>query len=210
MTYDDANPWDEFKDPAVTRWKMARAAIEHENTLKNHRISWLILSQAFLFAAFAAVFNEGLKKSELFNSTRMLGFMGAVCIIGIFICGVIAISIGTANKQIDAIVDWHQAYGGMRPRPVEECIGVPPVNGSYPGAFHYLFSERGLPFGIIFLWIFFLVIPLAKLWQLTKSLWQASFTFTVPLGVLILLVVLLALVLWGFGTRLLSTPEAGA
>src|SRR4051812_11981515 len=30
-------------------WQRVRAAIEHENLLTNHRVTWLLSSQAFLF-----------------------------------------------------------------------------------------------------------------------------------------------------------------
>ncbi|BBO33243.1 hypothetical protein [Lacipirellula parvula] len=48
--------WDEFHDIAIVNWKRIRTSIEHENLLVNHRITWLIASQAFLFAAFALIF----------------------------------------------------------------------------------------------------------------------------------------------------------
>ena len=39
-------------------WRRVRTAIEHENNLTNNRITWLISSQAFLFAAFVFAFNQ--------------------------------------------------------------------------------------------------------------------------------------------------------
>jgi hypothetical protein len=49
--------FDEFKDRDFADWKRVRSSIEHENSLVNHRLSWLFASQAFLYAAFAVVFN---------------------------------------------------------------------------------------------------------------------------------------------------------
>jgi hypothetical protein len=39
-------------------WRRVRSAIEHENNLTNNRITWLISSQTFLFAAFVLAFNQ--------------------------------------------------------------------------------------------------------------------------------------------------------
>ncbi len=50
------NPtFDEFKSPRITLWRLTRAGIEHENTLTNHRITWLLYSQAFLLAVFGVI-----------------------------------------------------------------------------------------------------------------------------------------------------------
>jgi len=48
--------WDEFHDAEIVDWKRVRSAIEHENELTNHRLTWMLNSQAFLFAAFALTF----------------------------------------------------------------------------------------------------------------------------------------------------------
>lgn len=58
--------WDEFHDPGVVNWKRVRSVIEHENHLINHRIGWLLSSQAFLFAAFALIFQSAIANDLLY------------------------------------------------------------------------------------------------------------------------------------------------
>ncbi len=53
---------DEFHDQEIVDWKRVRAAIEHENLFVNHRLTWLFMSQLFLFAFFAAVFVPWIKE----------------------------------------------------------------------------------------------------------------------------------------------------
>lgn len=38
--------WDEFHDVDIVNWKRVRSALEHENLLVNHRLTWLLSSQA--------------------------------------------------------------------------------------------------------------------------------------------------------------------
>jgi len=47
--------FNEFTAPDITAWKLARSAIEHENNLVNHRMTWFFSSQAFLLTAFFVV-----------------------------------------------------------------------------------------------------------------------------------------------------------
>jgi hypothetical protein len=49
--------WDEFHDDEIVNWKRIRSVIQHENELTHHRITWLLSSQAFLFAAFVTTLN---------------------------------------------------------------------------------------------------------------------------------------------------------
>lgn len=50
-------PFDEFKLRHYADWKRVRAAIEHENNLTNHRLTWLLTSQAALLTAYTVTFN---------------------------------------------------------------------------------------------------------------------------------------------------------
>jgi hypothetical protein len=65
--------WDgqfsESSTPDIIAWKLARSAIEHENNLVNHRITWFLAIQGFLFSAFVLIFGTWSKvefvKSEI-------------------------------------------------------------------------------------------------------------------------------------------------
>src|SRR6478735_3272731 len=49
------NDFCESNAPDITVWKLVRSAIEHENALINHRLTWFFSTQAFLLTVFFAV-----------------------------------------------------------------------------------------------------------------------------------------------------------
>jgi uncharacterized membrane protein YidH (DUF202 family) len=94
--------YDEFKDRATTDWKRIRAAIEHENTLVNHRLTWLLTSQGFLFAGFALVFTDEKRNTE-FSSLVVLT---VICVIGIAVSIKTYSDIERAKRQLEALDRW--------------------------------------------------------------------------------------------------------
>lgn len=46
----------EYSNRDLINWRRVRSIIEHENHLINHRITWLLLSQAGLLAAFSTIY----------------------------------------------------------------------------------------------------------------------------------------------------------
>jgi hypothetical protein len=105
--------WDEFHDDEIVDWKRCRSAIEHENTLVNHRLSWLFASQSFLFASFGVVWNAWKNPSGA-NSvpaqTSMV-FLVIIAITGIVVCTAIQQSLLCAEKQIVHIDRWWYLKG---------------------------------------------------------------------------------------------------
>jgi len=45
----------EYANRDLINWRRVRSVVEHENHLINHRITWLLLSQAGLLTAFATI-----------------------------------------------------------------------------------------------------------------------------------------------------------
>jgi hypothetical protein len=54
-----SRPDDGFSQDEYHRFHLFRALIEHEDNLLNHRVSWVLLSQSFLMAAFVAANGGG-------------------------------------------------------------------------------------------------------------------------------------------------------
>jgi hypothetical protein len=56
---------------ALAQWKLVRSAIEHENTLVSHRVSWFLATQLFLFAGFSSIFVKAVEKDLLLGSVKV-------------------------------------------------------------------------------------------------------------------------------------------
>jgi hypothetical protein len=109
--------WDKFHESGMADWKRARALIEHENDLTDHRQTWLMNSQAFLFAGFALVVSAASNKESIHYF--MLPFcllLVAISIVGCMICIFIGRSIEEAEIRHQYIKDWWQRkYGNDDP-----------------------------------------------------------------------------------------------
>lgn len=97
--------FDEFKDQEYADWRRIRNAIEHENMLVNHRITWLLTSQAFLIAALVGVFNEA-QKPQGINEQWAWVFSLAIAVVSMIICLAIGRSLAEANFQLDHVDKW--------------------------------------------------------------------------------------------------------
>jgi hypothetical protein len=99
--------FDEFKDKEFANWRRVRASVEHENTLVNHRLSWLFSSQAFLFSAFILVFNAWKSSSGgLATGSHFPYLLSIISIVGILICLSIQRGLNAAEDQLRALDKW--------------------------------------------------------------------------------------------------------
>jgi hypothetical protein len=109
--------FDEFKDKSYADWKRVRAAIEHENTLINHRLNWLFSSQAFLFTAFTVLFNTWKNsttiQSAIINPTtdiatrnQFICLLILIALIGFFICLFIQRGLNAAEDHLQELDKW--------------------------------------------------------------------------------------------------------
>jgi len=89
----------------IENWKRIRAAIEHENTLVKHRLTWLLGSQTILFAGFGVVFavDDG-KRWSSDPSTLIL--LTAISFVAIVISVNIRRQINLASKQLAHLDAW--------------------------------------------------------------------------------------------------------
>lgn len=95
--------FDEFKDQALADWKRIRAAIEHENTLINHRLTWLLTSQGFLFTGFGVVFST-LKPGD--TNPYAVIILSIIAALGMAISFKIFVDIEDAAKQLLDLDRW--------------------------------------------------------------------------------------------------------
>jgi hypothetical protein len=108
------NSWDEFHDEEIVDWKRCRLAIEHENQLVNHRLSWMFASQGFLFAAFGAIWNSWKYSASTKASTETItsvAILTIICLVGIAVCAGIQMSVLEAEMQLASLDKWWY-FGG--------------------------------------------------------------------------------------------------
>lgn len=98
--------FDEFKNKELADWKRIRTAIEHENTLVNHRLTWLLTSQGFLFTGFGVVYSTK-QTVNLYSTTILL----VIAIVGMAISFKIFMDIEGASEQLSELDKWwHMTY----------------------------------------------------------------------------------------------------
>jgi hypothetical protein len=97
--------------------KLYRERIVQEDTLINHRMTWMVLSQAFLLATFGAVAQKlfGPSPENLYTEAKI------ICVIGMVFALGSKLSIRAAQDEIDGL---RTKYLDMYP-PQEKDIGLP-------------------------------------------------------------------------------------
>ena len=95
----------EFHNRELINWRRARSIIEHENILVNHRITWLLLSQGALLAAFANLYQKMSDKSVT-NSEIFLIPLLFLSILGILISVNLFSHLRNAAVQLSRVTEW--------------------------------------------------------------------------------------------------------
>ncbi len=103
----------EIHNRGLINWRRVRSAIEHENTLVNHRVTWLLLSQAALLAAFASLYAKWLELSGGSSGTLVDSYipvpLSLVAILGLVICFNLRVSLRNAATQLNRLTKWWYA-----------------------------------------------------------------------------------------------------
>ena len=145
--------WDEFHDPEIVDWKRVRSAIEHENELTNHRLTWVLNSQAFLFAAFALMFQASTKIDV---DKLLLPFykyvLAGISIIGILAAVYLSSGLAAAQKQHKQLEAWWANR-------VKDISRHPPICGNAPQLFLKL-PYHGFPLIFVLGWLVFTLVTL--------------------------------------------------
>jgi hypothetical protein len=99
---------DDFNEsaaPDITAWKLARSAIEHENDLINHRMTWFFSAQAFLLGVFFLALTSD--DSSILRQQDNLIFLpivlGLIGLLAIFMCGATSNGLDRAYLALDRI-----------------------------------------------------------------------------------------------------------
>lgn len=187
---------------ALAQWKLVRSAIEHENTLVSHRITWFLATQLFLFAGFSSIFVKAVEKDLLFGSAKVYSAFVVISCIGIWICILAWANLRAAGKMIGRLRDWwimnyhpeSDNFGTWRQS--VQFLGVekrfPPVNGVFTENLHEYFGEKRLPAAIAICWLLLLVLTTVVFMQKRPELIN-SFAFGMVIGMAMVIVPILLL-----------------
>jgi hypothetical protein len=167
--------YNEFTTPDVTAWKLARAAIEHENNLVNQRITWLLTSQAYLLTAFAVLFVAWGKPKEIGENIHSLipRFMFGIGFLAIYVCVVIQNSVYrafralyTLTKHYDKLVEENKFYYISKDQNNKDIklTRTPPLHLWEP-PFLVIINQHFLPLGALIIWIALLALFAYHLFQ---------------------------------------------
>jgi hypothetical protein len=153
----------EFEDRDYCDWKRLRTAIEHENHLINHRLTWLFSSQTFLIAAAGLVLGAWLQKdfdpSDGWLPPSLISAIGAT---GMLIAAVIFDSVRRATLALDELNKWWTDKS--LPKPAH-----PPIQlWGYLTVWHPL-RVTFLPLWCIVLWLLVIAIAIDKATGRTTS-----------------------------------------
>ncbi len=189
---DDPN-WDEFHDDEIVDWKRVRSAIEHENELTNHRLTWMLNSQAFLFAAFALTFQASTKKDVAESFLPFYKYvLAGISVTGILAAAYLASGLAAAQRQHEELEKWWACRKKEQSR-------HPPISGKAPLLFLPL-PYHGFPFIFILGWLVFTTVTLK----------DVLLQYADKIGIVLLVVVtIIGLVTIGFmlGRRATSNAE---
>lgn len=102
-------------------WDRCRAAIVHEDSLVNHRITWLLSTQAFLVAGFFAAQAAVLAYKPAPGAVAGIEFLLAWVLLGAaWVCYITGSTIAAAYRQLSLIREaWLRAYGREAGHPEE-------------------------------------------------------------------------------------------
>ncbi|CAE6713977.1 hypothetical protein [Paraburkholderia haematera] len=144
--YWNSRTFNEFSSPHIVAWKLARSAIEHENSLVNHRMTWFLLSQAFLFSAFVGVFIGPKDPASEFEPLRPY-LLIAVGLFAAYVCLVTNDGLQRAFVALEGITTNYNS--------LIDQYGDDPI---VPRALHYwikptLIHQQKLPVATLLLWI---------------------------------------------------------
>jgi hypothetical protein len=160
--------------PFLSQWRLVRSAIEHENTLKSHRITWFLATQLFLVTGFSSIFIDAIKNS-LFMSLKVYAALFTIASLGIYACVLARVNLSAAEKMITRLQNWwlinchdaqkelpewiHSAKYGSRQK------HFPPVNGMFTSNRHMWFGEAQLPTALAMFWLALLLGTTALVFQ---------------------------------------------
>jgi len=82
-----------------------RRQVEHEDELINHRISWLVSSAAFLFAAFALLSTSKISSGPLNSTPVRWMLLVLIQLLGLIMALLVLLAVDAATKRLNKLHD---------------------------------------------------------------------------------------------------------
>jgi hypothetical protein len=177
----------------LTQWRLVRSAIEHENTLKSHRVTWFLATQLFLFTGFTSIFVEAVKSDFLFRSLKVYAALVIIFLMGIYVCVLAWVNLRAAQKMIARLQNWWliHCYDTTNDTTnndkfqkwifsVKYGTGqnyFPPVNGIFTSNMHMVFDEIQLPVALAAFWLILFFITTTIVLQKRMGLCHLYYAF---------------------------------
>jgi hypothetical protein len=141
----------------VADWKRVRSVIEHENTLINHRVTWLLASQGFLFAGYSALIT-GWAKGDLHIARGMfVALLFALFAISAYVCISMGIMLSAAIRHIKRIQCWwYKIDISAKPEEIQKVSDSSELNTLHPHLQGWKARKHTRPFDTEFMPYFFL------------------------------------------------------
>jgi hypothetical protein len=192
----------------LTQWRLVRSAIEHENTLKSHRVTWFLATQLFLFTGFTSIFVEAVKSDFLFRSLKVYAALVIIFLMGIYVCVLAWVNLRAAQKMIARLQNWWLIHCRNTSNDLEGWImsvkygkgqqSFPPVNGMFTSNMHVIFDEIQLPVALAAFWlVLFIVTTIIVFQKRFEACKTNNFAcFFPPAIVILMILVILTLCCW--------------
>jgi hypothetical protein len=117
----------------VADWQRVRSVLEHENTLVNHRVTWLLASQGFLFAGYFALINGWAKGDLKVRPDTLVTLVLALFAVSAYICLSIGMMLNAAIRHIKHIQCWWYKIDITAPaKDIEKASISSDLNHKYP------------------------------------------------------------------------------
>jgi hypothetical protein len=170
------DPNAQIKNAAIKDWERTRSAIEHENELTNHRFTWLLATQGFLFTAYWYLTQP---VSSAAPPPGHPGLCAVVIIAGAVFAAVLGNSLRTAEAQHEKLSDW------FKKRYKVVLDDHPPICGDTPQLIGRPFGYSQWPLMFIVAWIEAAIFTFSERAR-AYELWLAPTLVLLPLGAFVL------------------------
>jgi hypothetical protein len=130
----------------VNEYARMRHQVEHEDNLINHRVSWLVTSQALFFAAYAIGFTAS-PDNEIMPAGELKRVLLVIALLALFTAALTSMSIAAAVAALTKL------------RLIGRTSSLrPPLASENPARFFGMLAPMALPLLFIFVWAMFIVV----------------------------------------------------
>ncbi len=141
------------------RWEIARGIIQHEDTLTNHRLTWLVTIEGFVFAAVGFCLKALIESERSASKPALWLIVLVLAVLGAVFPALMHIPIERAARQVFEVKDWWDEKRANFPAIVGSRDGA----GLFFGVKDWSLQTLTLPRLFVALWTIFGIVAAAEL-----------------------------------------------